>query len=280
MRVIAQAFLNNEALSANVTLQDVLYVPDLKYNLLSVKQITAKGGQVSFGEKGGFIRMGSLTIPFRKYGGSYLIDLRSHDGPGGTHEQAMAFVTNAAQRWHDRIGHSGANVLTLLGERDVGVPPGLKLEDKCDVCEVSKHVHFSFPRLQGPRSTRPFEFIHTDVAGPLEYLSLGGARYLVNVIDDLTSWTFALPMQERSETFTKLKKVLGEIKAITAGRRGERLRCDNVGSMTTTPSPHGAPSMVSSTSLAGPTAPSRMARPSDPGVPPSIRPVLFLNKLV
>ena len=44
--------------------------------------------------------------------------------------------------------------------------------------------------------------IHTDLCGPIPTPSVGGARYILTFIDDVTCYTKAYFLKQKSETFT------------------------------------------------------------------------------
>lgn len=46
----------------------------------------------------------------------------------------------------------------------------------------------SFGTKSRERAKKPLELVHTDVLGPVEVESLGGARYAIGFTDDYTRW--------------------------------------------------------------------------------------------
>ena len=69
---------------------------------------------------------------------------------------------------------------------------------QCDVCELSKIHHVSFP-LTLNKSPGPFMIIHSDVWGPSKFATLDGSRCFVTFIDDCTSMTWVCLMKSKSE---------------------------------------------------------------------------------
>ena len=224
----ARVMTSMEEVSGHViTISDVLCVPGLHRNLMSVKQIANKGGVVTFTPEGGMVKIGGLEIPFRKSGDLYVVNLKPiveslhHAAP------TASDLTTMSDLWHRRLVHSNGNVMSKLGDLDVGVPKGLRPTDPCDTCRVSKHVHRSFPKHVDFRAERPFQLIHSDLEGPLEVASLGKARFILHVIDDLTRYCFHYSMATKDETCRKLKQCLDAMAAITHGWAVEQLRSDN-----------------------------------------------------
>ena len=54
--------------------------------------------------------------------------------------------------------------------------------------------------------------MHSDVSGPIEVQSIGGARYFVSFIDDYSKWTVVYFMRRKSEVLAcfKMFKTLAE----------------------------------------------------------------------
>ncbi|EWM24634.1 retrotransposon unclassified [Nannochloropsis gaditana] len=57
----------------------------------------------------------------------------------------------------------------------------------------------------------PLELVHTDVLGPVEVESLGGARYAIGFTDDYTRWRVVYPMKHKSESLDCLKRYIQDM---------------------------------------------------------------------
>jgi hypothetical protein len=92
------------ALNDAVTLIDVLYVPALHVNLLSVKALTARGAEVSFSHEQAYIRHSGRIVFTAKLAsdGLYALDTPSHMAL--THAASQIPV---GELWHRRYGHVG-----------------------------------------------------------------------------------------------------------------------------------------------------------------------------
>ena len=71
----------------------------------------------------------------------------------------------------------------------------------CLGCIKGKQHRVSFNHVATHRSTQPLQLIHTDVCGPMQTTSLGGARYFITFIDDYTRYTTVYTMKQKSEAF-------------------------------------------------------------------------------
>jgi transposase InsO family protein len=55
---------------------------------------------------------------------------------------------------------------------------------------------------------RPLKMLHMDLFGPVAYLSIGGNKYGLVIIDDYSHFTWVFFLQDKSETHEVLKKFL------------------------------------------------------------------------
>ena len=214
-----------------VTLNDVLVVPQLGQNLLSVRKITQNGGSVRFGNHGGMLEVNGLHIPINQNGPLYELDLHVETAARGLE---TAYAALDRDLWHRRLGHRNRDDLNKLGEMDIGIPKGLGGPGKCDTCEVGKHSHASFPGSAEHRAKVPLERVHTDVLGPIEVKSLGGAEYAVMFTDDATRWRMVYFMKRKSDVLDCMKQYVLDISGLMRGQRvkGFDLKSDNGGEYT------------------------------------------------
>ena len=218
-----------------VSLSNVLVVPGLSYKLLSVKRITASGGAVQFEPRGGgvIIFENKKRIPIQQVGQLYMVKLHARVSP----EEQQAHVATDASLWHRRAGHRNYEDLKKLATMGVGVPEDLNLTDheKCEVCEITKHKHASFPKTVNRQKREPLELVHTDVVGPMEELSIGGARYAIIFTDEATRWLAVYTMKVKSDSLRCLKQYKDDMSGLMRGRNIKMLcglRSDNGGEYT------------------------------------------------
>lgn len=189
-----------------IKVQNVLYVPDLATNLLSVSQIKNSGCQVQFDKQGCKI----LNKINKQVAAAKIINnmyrLVTHSIPA----YISASTENDSYLWHQRMAHLNFEDLNKLTES-----AGVKIvnTDKviCISCLEGKQTRLPFPS-EGSRAQAKLELIHSDVCGPMVIPSLGGARYFITFIDDYTRKVFVYLIKRRSEVFQKFQefKVLVE----------------------------------------------------------------------
>ena len=57
-------------------------------------------------------------------------------------------------------------------------------------------------------TSRPLELLHMDLFGPVAYLSIGGSKYGLVIVDDFSCFTWVFFLQDKSETEGTLKRFL------------------------------------------------------------------------
>jgi transposase InsO family protein len=75
-------------------------------------------------------------------------------------------------------------------------------------------------------TTRPLEMLHMDLFGPIAYISIGGNKYGLVIIDDYSRFTWVFVLQDKSETQEVLKKFLKRVQN-EFDAKVKRIRNDN-----------------------------------------------------
>jgi len=73
----------------------------------------------------------------------------------------------------------------------------------------------SFPKASGNRTIDVLELVHSDICGPMQTTSVGGARYFVTFVDDKSRYMFVYFIKTRDEILTNFK----EFKAFAENQR-------------------------------------------------------------
>jgi hypothetical protein len=84
--------------------------------------------------------------------------------------------------WHQKMGHlNEGDIKTALRQetiKRIDFSPQSKL-DACDTCNKGKLISKPFPTRDPPKSTERPEITNSDVWGPFQVKSPGGASYFV-----------------------------------------------------------------------------------------------------
>jgi hypothetical protein len=71
--------------------------------------------------------------------------------------------------------------------------------------QAGKHVGSTHHNKNVMTTSRPLELLHMDLFGPVAYLSIGGSKYGLVIVDDFSRFTWVLFLQDKSETQGTLK---------------------------------------------------------------------------
>jgi hypothetical protein len=73
---------------------------------------------------------------------------------------------------------------------------------------------------------RTLELLHMDLFGLIAYISIGGSKYCLVIVDDYSRFTWVFFLQEKSQTQETLKKFLRQAQN-EFGLRIKKIRSDN-----------------------------------------------------
>ncbi|KAM0730296.1 Retrovirus-related Pol polyprotein from transposon TNT 1-94 [Formica fusca] len=212
----------------NCRLEEVMYVPELSMNLLSVNAITKKGGEVLFSKNEVEIRHENKTKlkGQKSSNGLFQVDLKAET------KQNSYLTENKetnAETWHRKLGHlSYENLrrLTKLCEGlDITPEEIRKQESLCTVCQEAKQARIKFGE-QRNKATRPLQIVHTDLCGPIDPTTWDRKRYFLTFLDDYTHLTVAFLLKSKDEVPDKIKEYV-EMAEAHWDSRVSKLRCDN-----------------------------------------------------
>jgi transposase InsO family protein len=78
----------------------------------------------------------------------------------------------------------------------------------CAACQAGKQVGSTHHSKDVMTTSRPLELLHMDLFGPVAYLSIGGSKYGLVIVDDFSCFTWVFFLQDKSETQGTLKRFL------------------------------------------------------------------------
>jgi transposase InsO family protein len=75
----------------------------------------------------------------------------------------------------------------------------------CSACQAGKQVGVHHPHKNIMTTDRPLELLHMDLFGPIAYISIGGSKYCLIIVDDYSRFTWVFFLQEKSHTQESLR---------------------------------------------------------------------------
>ena len=203
--------LGKIAISNEHSISNVFLVESLGYNLLSVSQLCHMGYNCLFTnvDVSVFRRSdGSLAFKGVLDGKLYLVDFAKEEA--GL-DACLIAKTSMGWLWHRRLAHVGMKNLhkLLKGEHVIGLTNVQFEKDRpCAACQAGKQVGGAHHSKNVMTTSRPLELLHMDLFRPVAYLSIGGSKYGLVIVDDFSRFTWVFFLQDKSETQGTLKRFL------------------------------------------------------------------------
>ena len=165
-------------------LSDLLYVPKLLHNLLSVSEKASKRKSFEFGQSHCNIidnKFGVIATA-TKCGNLYYLNCAGSNLSVKKNHTAMKCASTDQTKesiWHGRYGHLGARNLEQIAKEQL--VDGFDYEPKkessfCEPCVDGKQSTLSFPKTGGERSDELLGIVHSDLCGKTEKKSLSRAE--------------------------------------------------------------------------------------------------------
>ncbi|KAJ0799808.1 putative RNA-directed DNA polymerase transcription factor Lambda-DB family [Helianthus annuus] len=190
-------------LFGNLALNNVLVVPNLTKNLLSIGKLTEDNlVDVVFSHPYFYIqdrRTKQTLARGCREDGLYVLR-QPHEALVSTSTCPKA----SFELWHSRLGHVNFDIVSLLKTNgclsftSVLPKPGL-----CSPCELAKAKRQPFS-YNNKRASLPLEIIHCDLWGPSPIKSVDNFVYYVAFIDDYSRFTWLYPLRAKSDFFNAL----------------------------------------------------------------------------
>jgi hypothetical protein len=192
----------------HLTIDNVLFIPTATVRLVSVSAIcSAHRCIASFDESSCWIQAcngthmltGNLTSPcLYALSGSQL---------SANH----VFLTQrqpTLESWHRRLGHAHYHAIYDLAcsGNATGMLIDLSTQPPiCDACVLGKQTKSSVSKVQvGEKASRKLGIIHVDLMEHPDTLSAAGNKYVMDIIDDFSSYAWSIPLASKSDAFPAL----------------------------------------------------------------------------
>lgn len=222
------------------TISNVLFVPNIAANLLSVSKIAERGYILVFDDTGCRIYkksdvniIGSCEFTATQVNGVYKLDQRnllelSYANTTGLGKPEIS-KANSMEVWHRRLGHLSLKGMLML--RD-SLATGISFENgaltSCIPCIEGKQKCVAFPKGQSQRARNKLELIHSDLCGPMSEQSWSGSRYFITFTDDFSRKSFVYFLKTKDQN--TVLNVFIEFKNLVENQSNlkiKRFRSDN-----------------------------------------------------
>jgi len=220
-----QITVSNGKQDKTITLQNALYVPTLRTNLMSITKIVDKKHQVLFTEKQAYVKdaFGKVKMVADRVGD--LFYLRESEN---TTYVVTSDTSENSTEWHRKLGHLNWKDMLMMLRNDMVYGLNFKADDippTCEACAAGKLTSLPFSN-RGKRTIVPLEIVHTDLCGPMRKESHGGASYFLTFTDDYSRWTEVYFIKNKSEVTSRFLEYKNYAETLT-GHKLKALQSDN-----------------------------------------------------
>ena len=221
----------------------VSYAPGLSINLLSVPMLGRAGIHVLFHGDRALIKQDGKTIGYAILQPSNLyrvVTLTTGDGNVALAASGSEARSSPLDLWHERLGHRHHRAISQLFSSGMTAdghlmpnavtPSSTSALSHCEPCVIGKQHRLPVPLKADPagRAKRPLYRVHVDLMGPFNTPSLGGARYLMLIVDDYSRYTVAAALPTKDAAFSAFKEYVAMAEALH-DQKVAWIRSDNGG---------------------------------------------------
>jgi hypothetical protein len=161
----------------NGSFENVLHVPKLSVNLLSMYQMTnsSTGKKVIFTPN--FMDIYDMKTNSRVATGEVNHQSRLYTFSEFIEPDSALLLTHADESsriWHERFGHLNFRYMQQLSKKILvdGLPNIHFSKGVCEGCVLGKHPQEKFDKGKSQRASAPLDLIHSDLMGPFPHPSI------------------------------------------------------------------------------------------------------------
>ncbi|CAG4926146.1 unnamed protein product [Colias eurytheme] len=212
--------VNNGEKWIDTTIDCVLFVPELKTNLLSVKCVTDRGYVMVTNENTcKFLKQNKVCAVSYRNQDMYLLEVRYKHVTAN-----VAMVQSSLNEWHEKLAHQNIqHVKKVLAQNNIKASDNFV--DNCKGCLEGKSHRLPFA-ISKTTTSRVCELIHADVCGPMEEASIGGAKYFLLLKDDFSNYRTVYFLKGKYEVKAYVEKFIKICENMT-GNKILYFRSDN-----------------------------------------------------
>ncbi|WCJ29313.1 Retrovirus-related Pol polyprotein from transposon TNT 1-94 [Euphorbia peplus] len=215
-----------------VTLRNVLYVPEIRKNLVSGSILSAHGFKMVFesdkfvlSKCGMYVGKGYMLNGLFKFNATVckVGTLNNNENK----KNVSVYIVESFNLWHGRLGHVNYDALRKLIKLEHIPSFQIDNKHKCETCVETKTTRTSFHSVE--RDNEPLDLIHSDICDLKFVQTRGGNKYFVTFIDDSSKYCYVYLLKSKDEATEKFKLYKQEvenqlnkkIKVVRSDRGGE-----------------------------------------------------------
>ncbi|KAJ9566934.1 hypothetical protein OSB04_002900 [Centaurea solstitialis] len=199
-----------------MTFEDVYYVEQLKYNLLSVSQVCDQKHSILFNDEQCLIlspefkivdeNMILLRAPRKD--NVYCLDLEDVSSKSSLNCLLSKASLSESSLWHRRMCHMNFKNMNKLVKGNLvrGLPAKeFSCDDHCVSCLKGKQHKSTHKSKEVNTISAPLQLLHMDLFGPTNVMSIGKKSYCLVIVDDYSRFTWVFFLRTKDETSGLIK---------------------------------------------------------------------------
>ncbi|KAJ9555635.1 hypothetical protein OSB04_010249 [Centaurea solstitialis] len=219
-----------------MTFDDVYFVEQLKYNLLSVSQVCDKKFGVFFTDTeclilalGYKIDESKVMLRTPRKDNVYCLDIEDASSLSSLNCLFSKASVSESSLWHRKMCHMNFKNMNLLVKNNLvrGLPTKeFSSDDHCVACLKGKQHKNSHKSKEVNTTSSPLQLLHMDLFGPTNVMSIGKKSYCLVIVDDYSGFTWVYFLRTKDETSGLIKPFVTRVENKT-NLRVKITRSDN-----------------------------------------------------
>ncbi|KAJ9553357.1 hypothetical protein OSB04_017402 [Centaurea solstitialis] len=219
-----------------MTFDEVYYVEQLRYNLLSVSQVCDKKFGVFFTDTeclilglGFKIDESQVMLRTPRKDNVYCLDIEDASSLSSLNYLFSKASVSESSLWHRRMCHMNFKNMNLLVKNNLvrGLPAKeFSCDDHCVACLKGKQHKNSHKSKEVNTISSPLQLLHMDLFGPTNVMSIGKKSYCLVIVDDYSRFTWVYFLRTKDETSGLIKPFVTRVENKT-NLRVKLIRSDN-----------------------------------------------------
>ena len=218
--------------SSVLILEDCLYVPNVRRNLISITYLGRHGYYVILKDNVVIKKDKVFTNSGNIVDGLYTINPSKHELynselDNNLHVKSLKRKfpsTSDAYLWHLCLCHINSNRIQRLVKDGLLEPLDFNEFPVCESCLEGKMTKRPF-NAKGCRAKDLLKLIHSDVCGPMSVQARGGYEYFITFTNDYSRLGYVYLMKRKFAAFEKFKEFRAEVEN-QLGKRIKAIRFD------------------------------------------------------
>ncbi|KAJ9536395.1 hypothetical protein OSB04_un000430 [Centaurea solstitialis] len=204
-----------------MSFEDVFYVEQLRYNLLSVSQVCDKKFGVFFTDSeclilapGFKIDENLVLLRSPRKDNVYCLDLERIPSNQSLNCLFSKASHDESNLWHRRMCHMNFKNMNKLVKNNLvrGLPrKEFFCNDNCVACLKGKQHKSSHKSKEVNNISSPLQLIHMDLFGPTNVMSIGKKSYCLVIVDDFSRFTWVYFLKTKDETSGLIKSFVTRV---------------------------------------------------------------------